>query len=78
MTFAETLRRLRAEHYLTQAELAEKAELGVLTVHRLETGRSQPTLRSLRNLAKALGVQVSDLARPDEVVDRKKLTARAA
>jgi transcriptional regulator with XRE-family HTH domain len=78
VTFADNLRRTRAERYLTQSELAQKVGVSKQTIHRLEAGKTSPSLPTLRELAKALGVTPADLARPDEVAEQKKLEARAA
>jgi transcriptional regulator with XRE-family HTH domain len=67
VAFAERLRRLRQERFLTQAELAERAGLTKLTISRLEAGRAAPHARTVRKLAAALGVEPGDLARPEDV-----------
>ena len=75
MAFADTLRRLRLEHFLSQADLARKAGVSKLTVHRLETRQTPPTMRTVRALAEALGVEPGALASPDEVAEQKKAAA---
>ncbi len=60
--FAKTLRRLREAKGLTQGELADRAGLHRVYVTKLETGaETNPTLDTLRCLAKALGVPTSKL-----------------
>ena len=54
------LRRLRA---LSQQELADSAGVGRNTVSRIERGESGAHGRTLRRLAGALGVDVSELVR---------------
>lgn len=78
MTFAENLRLRRAERYLSQADLAKLVDLSRQTIHRLEVGKTSPSLPTLRALARALELTPADLARPDEVAEQKKLEARAA
>jgi transcriptional regulator with XRE-family HTH domain len=48
---------------MTQADLAEKAELSRGYLIRLEQGQQDPTLNVLRRLAKALKVPVTHLVR---------------
>jgi len=52
---------LRAKRSMTQEALAKKARLSRGYLARIETGRHEPTLRTLRKLAKALGVPVTAL-----------------
>ena len=58
----DRLRRLRDERYLSQRELADKADVSPATVFKLEANRSEPHPRTIRKLAKALGVEPSELA----------------
>jgi transcriptional regulator with XRE-family HTH domain len=75
MAFGETLRRVRLEHFFSQAELARRSGVHALTITRLETGRTAPLTRTVRALAEALGVQPGELATPAEVAeaDRREL-----
>ena len=72
MTFAENLRRLRLDQFLSQAELARRAGLHALTITRLEAGTTAPSTRTVRALAAALGVQPRDLATPNEVAELRR------
>ena len=59
-------KRVRAHRklsHLTQERLAEKADLSVHYLSRIETGAATPTLESLRRIADALGVQIGELFR---------------
>jgi transcriptional regulator with XRE-family HTH domain len=58
----DRLRRLRDERYLSQRELADEADVSPATVFKLEANRSEPHPRTIRKLAKALGVEPSELA----------------
>jgi transcriptional regulator with XRE-family HTH domain len=78
MAFAENLRQLRLEQFLTQAELARRAGLHPLTVARLEAGITAPSTRSVRALAEALGVEPRELATPREVAELRRVIGRAA
>ncbi len=57
------LRRLRKAQGYSQETLARKARVGRLTILRAEAGTHTPTLGTLRKLARALGVELSDLLR---------------
>lgn len=59
--FAMRLKALREARGLTQAALAEKAGISRAYLARLETGRHDPHLSRLRQLAKVLKVKVSAL-----------------
>jgi transcriptional regulator with XRE-family HTH domain len=54
----KTLRRLRA---MSQEELAEESGVGRATISRIERGETGAHGRTLRRLAKALGVGVEEL-----------------
>lgn len=55
------LKKAREQALLTQEELSERAGLGVPTISRIENGRVEPHFRTIRKLAKALGVDPRDL-----------------
>lgn len=55
-TFGARLRRLRLERAYTQAELAERAHIVPSTLYRIESGESVPGPRTVRSLARALGL----------------------
>jgi transcriptional regulator with XRE-family HTH domain len=55
------VRALRDRRAMTQEVLAKKAGISRGYLARVETGRHEPTLTTLRKLAKALGVPVSEL-----------------
>ncbi|MFC1934332.1 helix-turn-helix domain-containing protein [Chloroflexota bacterium] len=57
----KSLRELRLKNYLSQAELAHKAGLATATINRLENGRSKPVFKTIRVLAKALGVEPGEI-----------------
>ena len=61
MHLAMNLKRVRQRRGMTQAELARKARVSLPYVGRLEIGRHDPKLSTLRRLAKALGVSVGEL-----------------
>jgi transcriptional regulator with XRE-family HTH domain len=56
------LKRLRARGGLTQIEVAKKAKISQAYLGQLETGKqTNPTLATLRRLAKALKITVWEL-----------------
>jgi XRE family transcriptional regulator, aerobic/anaerobic benzoate catabolism transcriptional regulator len=56
-----TVQTLRDKRAMTQEVLAKKAGISRGYLARVETGRHEPTLTTLRKLAKALGVPVTQL-----------------
>jgi transcriptional regulator with XRE-family HTH domain len=55
------LKKLRADRKMTQEALAEKAGISRTYLARLELGQQDPTLTTLKSLAKALKVTVATL-----------------
>ncbi len=78
MAFAENLRRLRLEQFLSQAELARRSNLHAVTLTRLEGGATAPSTRTVRALAEALGVEPGGLATPGEVAELRRVLERGA
>ena len=60
-TLGERLRALRDSAGLTQEELARAANIGRVTLVRLENGEQTPRVKTLTAIAEALGKRVSDL-----------------
>ena len=54
------LKELRLKLFISQAELAKRADLAAETVNRLEKGR-RPSFITIHKLAKALGVEPGDI-----------------
>jgi transcriptional regulator with XRE-family HTH domain len=73
MTFAESLRRMRVERFLSQRELARLAGLHAITLVRLEAGKTAPSTRTVRALAGALGVEPGELTSPEEVAELRRV-----
>ncbi|MBI2917802.1 MAG: helix-turn-helix transcriptional regulator [Chloroflexi bacterium] len=59
------LKEVRESQFLTQRELAAKADVGVSTIVRLEKGHQRPTFQTIKRLAAALGIAPSELVVPD-------------
>ena len=69
------LREARLRRMLTQAERAELAGTTEATVNRLEQGLQRPRISTVRKLAVALGVDVTDLMADDWPEGRELKTA---
>lgn len=59
--FGQRLRELRVSRGLTQAQLAEKAEVTISYITRLEAGSYAPGIDLVQKLAAALGTTAADL-----------------
>ena len=57
----DKLRETRKHALLTQQQLAEKSGVGVTTIIRVERNQVEPQARTIRKLAKALGVEPHEL-----------------
>lgn len=57
----ERLYALRRERALTQDELAEEAQIHKVTISDIERGERKASARTLKKLARALGVEVKAL-----------------
>lgn len=57
----ENFLRLRKERGLTQEQVGERSGFSQWYISKLESGRSNPTIISLYELANAIGVRVVDL-----------------
>jgi transcriptional regulator with XRE-family HTH domain len=55
------LRAARERALLTQKELASRADLQPLTISRIETEKVEPRYRTIRALARALGIDPAEL-----------------
>ncbi len=59
MEMGKLIRQARKNAGLTQAELAQKAEITDVAVRKYESGRISPKLNTLRKIANACGVPLS-------------------
>ncbi len=55
------LRIIRERLFITQAELAEAAEIALVTLNRLENNKQKPSFKTIRKLAKALRVEPREI-----------------
>jgi transcriptional regulator with XRE-family HTH domain len=72
----ERVAALRLASGLTQAQLAEHAELTTRYVMKIEAGATSPSLRSIEGLASALHVTVSELFTFEKAPPRRRLLGR--
>lgn len=61
MKIGTQVKRERERALLTQQELAERAGIGLTTLNRIERDHAEPHFRTIRKIAKALGVDARDL-----------------
>lgn len=59
--FSLALKRERLALGLSQEKFAEKVGISMRSVSLLETGKQQPTLTTINNIAKALEIKPSEL-----------------
>lgn len=71
MTIADNLKAIRKDRGFTQAQLSELAQIDVIQLSRIERGKSQPGLDSLKKIAIALGCSTDELVFDK---DERKLT----
>ena len=69
-TIGERIRRYRESAGLTQLALAGAADIGRVTLVRLEKGEQSPRFKTLKAVAGALGMEASDLLVEPEVLPR--------
>ena len=65
MKIGAQVKRARERALLTQQELADRAGIGLTTLNRIENDHAEPHFRTIRKLAKALGVDPAALI-PEE------------
>lgn len=59
---SKNIRRIRQAKGMSQDRLSKKADLALNTIVKVETGKNpNPTVETLKKIAKALGVSVGDL-----------------
>lgn len=73
--YALRLRKARETRNLTQAELAERADIQTMEVSHYEAGRRVPSLLHAINISRALDVRLDWLAQEDPAWDEQSVTA---
>lgn len=71
MNLSGKMKKLRAENYLTQEQLAEKLQVSRSTISSWETGRSYPDLEMVIEICDCFNVSLDFLLREDEKMVRK-------
>ena len=61
MKIGAQVKRVRERALLTQEELANRAGIGLTTLNRIENDTAEPHFRTIRKLAKALGIDPAEL-----------------
>lgn len=72
----KTIRAVRIEQRLTQAEIGDRLDVTRNYVSKIESGRQVPTLNTLDRIAAALGIDIFMLF--ERAQDRSEQWARAA
>jgi DNA-binding XRE family transcriptional regulator len=67
----QAIRELREERGITQEDLAHEAGVRTGTLSLIERGRSNPAWGTVRGIARALRISVSDLALKAEAIEPK-------
>jgi transcriptional regulator with XRE-family HTH domain len=60
------IRKLREKREMTQEDLAEAAGITVRTLSQLETGNGNPTWATVGDIARALSVSITEVAKHSE------------
>lgn len=61
LSIGERVREIRRKRGLSQKELAEAADVSQATIAQLETGRKDPSVKTLRKLSDALDIDIATL-----------------
>jgi DNA-binding XRE family transcriptional regulator len=61
IAFGQRVRELRESKHMTQDELASGAGVKRLAVNKIENGKSEPNLRTIRKIARKLEVSLKEL-----------------
>jgi transcriptional regulator with XRE-family HTH domain len=61
MKIGVQVKKARERALLTQQELAGRAGIGLTTLNRIENDHAEPHFRTIRKIAKALGVDAATL-----------------
>jgi len=74
---ARNIKYFRTQRQLSQAQLAEKANISVTFLSNIERGKMFPKVETLSRLTESLGVEVQELFQPDLTSeDHKKMMSR--
>ena len=59
--FGARIKKIRKAKGMTQEQLTEKARIDFSFMNRIESGKKNPSLKTIAKLARALGVKLSEL-----------------
>lgn len=65
-----TIKKLREERHLTQADLALKLDVSSKTISKWETGKGLPDISLLQPLAQALGLSLIELMSGEHIINK--------
>jgi transcriptional regulator with XRE-family HTH domain len=65
----QAIKQLRKDQGLSQEELGHRAEIHPTWISHIESGRNNPAWGSVRRIARALGLTVSELAKLAEELE---------
>ena len=68
MEVTKKIQKLRKENNLTQDQLAERLGVSKIYVARIENGKILPSVKDIKNIARILDVNVSDLTSFDDLI----------
>lgn len=68
MDLGDCIKRIREAKGLSQKQVAAACKMDTGNYSRIENGRTDPAFSSVQKIAKALGVQLGDLFKADEVL----------
>lgn len=66
-SLGERLRYLRSLRHLSQAQLAKEANLSQATIAQIESGRKDPSVKTLRQIALVLDTEIAALFTGDDI-----------
>ncbi len=72
---AKRLKELRALRGMSQEYLAEESRVGLRTIQRIENSESSPTGETIKRIANALEVELSELAAPGTITETSDMKA---
>ncbi len=59
--FGNNVRKIREQRKMSQLKLAQEAGLDLTTINEIENGNRSPMLKTIEQIANALGVELSQL-----------------
>lgn len=77
-SLAYTIRRLREERGFTQEDIAYAANLTSGTYGHIERGKTNPTWTTIKKIAQALEISLTDLAEAAEAADTRNNGGRGS